>query len=179
MSKEQSTATLLQKILIAALIVANVCVAAFVWFQHQSRAAQNKEIPRSALISEEAIQSHLHALSVQSPSGNAVVALLGSASTNCTTGKLVEILKNHAQRAKSSKFLILLPYTFTSDDLNNFRTNLGVEFTVERADERLSKLWLSLAAKYEATGVAILSSRDETLVLQDVNEIDRRLYDFN
>lgn len=178
MSEKQPSATLLQKILVGTLIVANVCLVAFIWFQRQSSAAQNKGIPPSILISEEAIQSRLRVLAAQSPSGKAVVAMLGSASINCTTGKLVEILKNHAQRAKSSKFLILLPDTFTPVDLNNFKNNLGVEFTVERADERLSKLWLSLAAKYEATGVAILSSGNETLVLQDVNEIDRHLYEF-
>lgn len=179
MLKDKSPATPLQKILIVILIVANVSLVAFIWFQRQSSAAQKKVIPPSILLSEEAVQSHLRVLAAQSPSGKAVVAMLGSASTNCTTGKLVEILKTHARRAKSSKFLILLPATFTPDDINNFKTNLGVEFTVERADERLSKIWLSLAAEYEATGFAILSSNNETLVLQDVNEIDHRLYEFH
>jgi hypothetical protein len=175
MPQDQPKATLQQKILVCVLIIANVSLAAFLWFPKQAKqpALLKKEVPAAMLLSDELIKARLFDLA-KSHSGKAVMVLLTSASTTCSTGKLIDVLNSHAQRSPNN-FLVLLPNTFSQTDVDNFKINLGVPYSVERVDENLSNRWLALAAKYDVTGVVLLIDGDEISVLQNLIEVDNRL----
>ena len=179
MLDHKTKATLLQKLMVGLLIVGNIGVASFIVVR--SRAKQGhplmKEIPSELLLGDELIKSRLFELEGKSNSGKAVMVMLASASTSCSTGSVIDVLNSHAKRSENN-LLVLLPNSYSQTDLNNFKVNLEVPYPVERADKNLSDRWLQLAAKYEVTGVVLLIDNGEIFVLQNLIEVDRRLSDF-
>lgn len=180
MPRDKSKATWLQKSLVGILIIANLSLAAFVWSRHQAtrRPLPNKEIPSAELLSNDLLKAEMLDLAAKSHSGKAVLVMLASASTSCSTGKLVDVLNAHAGKTQNN-LLILLPNSYSQTDIDNFRINLEVPYPVERATESLSNHWLSLAKKYAVTGVVLLIDNGEISVLQDITEVDRRLLSSN
>ncbi|HXQ69065.1 MAG TPA: hypothetical protein VN844_01145 [Pyrinomonadaceae bacterium] len=176
MQEDRNKATSQQKILVSLLVLANVSVAFFLLFGYRPKEGETlkQEIPSQVLLADELIKSRLFDLATKSNSGKAVMVILASASTTCSTGKVIDILNSHAQRTQND-LLVLLPSTYSQTDIDNFKVNLEVPYPVERADKNLSDRWLSLATKYNVTGVVLLIDNGEISVLQNLTEVDRRL----
>lgn len=168
--------TLQQKIVVSLLVVANVSLGVFVWTSYQVKKVKTlrQEIPSQLLLADDSIKSQLVNLAAKSNSGKAVIVILASASTTCSTGKVIDILNSHAKRTQNN-LLVLLPNRFSQTDIDNFKVNLEVPYPVERADRNFSDRWLTLAAKYNVTGVVMLIDNGEISVLQNLAEVDRRL----
>lgn len=66
--EHKTKATLLQKILVGLLIIANISLASFIWGQSQAKQGHSpkKEIPSELLIGHELIQSRLFELAGKS-----------------------------------------------------------------------------------------------------------------
>ena len=176
MPEDKTKATKLQKILVGLLVIANISLASFIWVRSQVKPAQTleKHIPSALLLADDLIQARLFELARKSNSGKAVMVMLASASTSCSTGRVIDVLNSHAKRSENN-LLVLLPHTYSQTDINNFKVNLEVPYPVERADKNLSERWLPLAAKYDVTGVVLLIDGGEISVLQNLNEVDRHL----
>lgn len=176
MQEDRTKITLKQKFLVSLLVIANVCVAIFllVGFQPKGGETPKQEIPSHLLLADELIKSRLFDLAAQSNSSRAVMVMLASASSTCSTGKVIDILNSHARKTQNN-LLVLLPSTYSQTDIDNFKVNLEVSYPVERADKDLSDRWLSLSAKYNVTGVVLLIENGEISVLQHLTEVDRLL----
>jgi len=176
MQEDGNKATSQQKMLISLLVIANVGMAFFIWIGYQTKEGEslNQGIPLQLLRSDDLIKSRLLELAAKSNSGRAMMVILASASTTCSTGNVIDVLNSHAQRTQNN-LLVLLPSTYSQTDVDNFKVNLEVSYPVERADKNLSDRWLSLAAKYNVTGVVLLIDNGEISVLQNLSEVDRRL----
>jgi len=179
MHKDKSKASSQQRVLVGLLVIANLGLAFFLWvggYKPKEGGPLKKQIPSQLLLSDHLIKSRLFELAAKSNSGRAVIVLLASASTTCSTGKVIDVLNSHAKRTQNN-LLVLLPSTYTQTDLDNFKVNLEVPYPVERADKNLSERWLALAAKYNVTGVVLLIGNGEISVLQNLAEVDHRLLD--
>ena len=176
MQEDRNKNTSKQKILVSLLVIANVCVAIFLFVGYQPKGGEtlNQEIPSQLLLADELIKARLIDLAAQSNSSTAVMVMLASASSTCSTGKLIDVLNSHARKTQNN-LLVLLPSTYSQTDIDNFKVNLEVPYPVERADKDLSDRWLSLSAKYNVTGVVLLIENGEISVLQNLTEVDRRL----
>jgi hypothetical protein len=177
MQGDRNKATSPQRVLVGLLVIANVGLAFFLWvggYKTKKGEALKKEIPSQLLLSDDLIKSRLFDLAAKSNSGRAIIVILASASTTCSTGKVIDVLNSHAKQTQNN-LLVLLPSTYTETDLDNFKVNLEVPYPVERADKNLSDRWLALAAKYNVTGVVLLIDNGEISVLQNLAEVDRRL----
>lgn len=187
MSEEQSKILLKHKVLLAVLIIANIGIGGFVVANRRTMSdkrtnkATNSK-PSLMLGANETVKSRLMSLTNESETDKAAIAMFTSISSGCSSGILVETLKSHFKETDNAQILILLPNTFTDEDLNNFKNNWEVSFQVERADEDLTKFWLSLAEQYRevsVNGVVVLNDGKKTSVLQDINEINQQLSDFS
>ena len=110
MLDHKTKATLLQKLMVGLLIVGNIGVASFIVVR--SRAKQGhplmKEIPSELLLGDELIKSRLFELAGKSNSGKAVMVMLASASTSCSTGSVIDVLNSHAKRSENNLLVLLL-----------------------------------------------------------------------
>jgi hypothetical protein len=100
------------------------------------------------LMSEEGQLSQFHAMAAHSASGKTLVAMFSAACTACPDGSLVDILNNHAAKDRKNSYLIILPGTFTKDDLKNFETNLEVSIPVHLANANFTRQWSALNEQY-------------------------------
>lgn len=173
----KSKLTKIQKIVLCFLIVANLLAGGYVLYSRQFK-TMAKQIPASELIGNAVIRKRIGDLLAKNQTQQIAVVLLTSASTVCSTGKIIDVLKNSAQQSNSEKFVIFLPNHFSQQDVENFKANFNLSFKVEKADDELSQQWLPLASKYEALGVVIISDNEEVSVLQDTNEIENHLAAF-
>ena len=109
-----------------------------------------------------------------SPSGKAVIASFSLVATFCPSGELVDSLKGHQARLQDVEFLILLPKSFTSNDVQNFKTNLKVSIPVALSDPELSNVWENFRLRYgEAAmnGAVVAIDRGAVSVLQGVDQV--------
>lgn len=110
-----------------------------------------------------------------SPSGKAVIALFSLVGTYCPSGELLDSLKGHQARLQDVELLILLPKNYTSNDVQNFKTNLNVSIPVAMADPELSNVWKSFDLRYGESainGALVAIDRGAVSVLQGVGELD-------
>ena len=176
MQEDSNKTSQQQKILVRLLVIANIGLASFLWVGYQTKKTETRkqEIPSQLLVSDDLIKSRVFELAARSTSGKAVMVMLASASTTCSTGKVIDVLNSHAKRTQNN-LLVLLPSTYSQTDLENFKVNMDVPYPVETADKNLSDRWLALATKYKVTGVVLLIDNGEISVLQNLAEVDRRL----
>ena len=111
-------------------------------------------------------------------SGKAVITLFTSVRTGCPSGELVRVLNRYANKRTDISFLTLLPKSFTTSDLDNFKSNLAVKFAVARADEALSREFgrlVSLYGESRLNGITLLIDRGSVTVVDNPNEVDLKL----
>ena len=167
-----------QKVTLSILLILNIVLAGYVLSNHILKSGSNKIVPVSLLTENEIIKNRVNTLLGQKQNKQIAIALLTTASTSCSTGKIVKIFKEAAEKSQNSKFILLLPNQFSQQDIENFKSNLKVNFEVEKADEELSSFWIPLATEYEAKGIVILSDDGRLTAFQDTKEIERRLATF-
>jgi hypothetical protein len=100
------------------------------------------------LMNEEGLLSQFHASAAHSASGKALVGMFSTACTACSDGSLVDLLDNHSAKDRRTSYLIILPNTFTKDDLKNFETNLELSIPVHLADADFTRQWSALNQQY-------------------------------
>lgn len=108
-------------------------------------------------------------------SGKAVISLFSGVGTYCPSGELIDSLKEHHARRKDVELLILFPKTYTSNDVQNFKSNLQVNIPVAIADPEISKVWESFHFRYgeaAVNGALVAIDRGTVSVLQGVHELD-------
>lgn len=111
-------------------------------------------------------------------SGKAVITIFTSVRTGCPSGEVVRVLNRYANKRTDVSFLTLLPKSYTNSDIDNFKSNLGVRFSVEREDEALSKEFGRLVALYgesRLNGIVVLIERGSTTVVDNPNEVELKL----
>ena len=111
-------------------------------------------------------------------SGKAVITIFTSVRTGCPSGELVRVLNRYANKRTDVSFLTLLPESYTRQDLDNFKSNLGVKFSVERTDEALSKEFGRMVGLYgesRLNGIVLLIDRGAVTVVDNPNEVDLKL----
>lgn len=144
-----------------------------------------KELPRwsDALVAElDFLKSpqyiSLLEKSKDSTSASAVVVLFSSVSTACSSGELVKTLNRYAQERSRTSFLVLLPHDYTDVDLENFKSNLGVSFPVERENIEFSDQFARLVNFYgesRINGSLLLVANGKIAVLNSVDELSLKL----
>lgn len=168
----------IQKIALCFLILANLTVGIYVLYSRQSQSPARKIIPAAELTENAVVKKRIDELMEKNQTRQIAVALLTSASTVCTTGKIADLFKESAPNADSKKFVVFLPNHFTQQEVENFKTNLDFNLEVERADDELAREWLPLAEKYEALGVVIISDNGKLTVSQETKKIEESLATF-
>ena len=111
-------------------------------------------------------------------SGKAVITLFTSVRTGCPSGELVRVLNRYASKHTDVSFLTLLPKSYTTSDIDNFKSNLRVKFSVERTDDALSKEYgrlVSLYGESRLNGIVLLIDRGVVTVVDNPNEVDLKL----
>lgn len=116
----------------------------------------------------------IHDLAARSTSGKGVVVFFSSVSTACASGKLLSIVKDSARQHQEIAYTILLPGTFSQNDVINLKTNLRVPIPVELADPLVTSEWLKLDGRYGAevvNGTVLLVDDKEVLsVVQGIDD---------
>ena len=168
----------LYKILLGVLIIANITLGIYAIATHQTTPVSNKVIPASELLEHKIITSHIKQLQTNSIDNQIAIALLTNTSTSCTTGKIVEVFRNTKKRVHNAKLRIILPNQYNTQDIENFKSNMDLNFEVIIADEELFKAWQPLADKYSASGVVIILDQEKYIVSQDIRDIAKHLSKF-
>lgn len=120
----------------------------------------------------------IRARSLTSSSGTAVVGLFSAACTVCSSGEMVDAINEQAKHQAGIEFLILLPKTFSSADVSNFKSNLEVRVPIAVADDEVSKIWEPLIAKYgqrNVNGVLLLVNKGNISVVTGVDQLKNSL----
>ena len=110
-----------------------------------------------------------------SPSGKAVIALFSRIGTFCPTGEVLDSLKGHQAKFQDVELLILFPKNFTSNDVQNLKTNLKVSIPVAIADPELANVWESFLLRYgelPINGALVALDRGAVSVLHGVEQLD-------
>jgi len=110
-----------------------------------------------------------------SPSGKAVIAMFSLIGSFCPSGELLDSLKAHQARLQDVEFLILFPKNFTSNDVQNLKTNLRVSIPVTLADPELANVWETFQLRYGESpinGALVAIDRGNISVLQGVQQLD-------
>jgi hypothetical protein len=113
-----------------------------------------------------------------SRSGKAVVVLFDSVSTTCPTGELVKSLGRFAANHRDLPVVALLPKDYSAADIENLKSNLQVEFTVESADAELAEKWEQLLEVYgegRMAGSVVLLDRGDVSWLTGLEEAEQVL----
>jgi hypothetical protein len=113
-------------------------------------------------------------------STKAVIALFSSVSTNCPSGEKVKLVNHYSERRKDIAFLLLLPKNYTSEDIENFKTNLQISrnLAVETMDGPLAEKWSSLITIYgenQINGTVLLVNRGALSVSLGMSELEQKL----
>lgn len=112
--------------------------------------------------------------SLKTPSGVAVVTFFSNVCTLCSSGDIVDALNDTASLKNNCEFKIFLPRSFTTTDVNNFKSNLSIKVPVTVADEALAKVWEPLISKYgeaRTNGTILFITRGRVLALKKVEEL--------
>lgn len=110
-----------------------------------------------------------------SPSGKAVIAMFSLIGTYCPSGELLDALKGHQAKHPDVELLILFPKNFTSNDVQNLRTNLNVSIPVALADPELANVWETFQLRYgepPLNGALVAIDRGAVSVLQGVDQLN-------
>jgi hypothetical protein len=131
---------------------------------------------KEAVISVKSAQlEEIRQKTLTSSSGKAVIAFFSVIGTYCPSGELIDSLKRHHARRKDVELLILFPKDYTSDDVQNFKSNLQVDIPVAVADPEFSNVWESFHLRYGETsinGALVAIDRGTISVLQGVPELN-------
>lgn len=109
-----------------------------------------------------------------SSSGKAVIALFSLIGTYCPTGELLDSLKGHQAKLQDVELLILFPKNFTSNDVQNLKTNLRVSIPVALADPELANVWETFHLRYgepAINGALVAIDRGSVSVLQGADQL--------
>lgn len=169
---------LFHKLLMGFLIVGNLILVSHVIYNQVKNSNYVKVIPTTKITNSSIIKDLVNKYSANNPDSSIAIALLTSASTSCSTGRIVEIFKETAQKSKNAKLVVLLPNTFSLQDVENFKSNLKVNFEVEQVDEELAAFWNPIAEEYEAKGVVIVYDENNLTASQDTKKISKQLETF-
>jgi hypothetical protein len=110
-----------------------------------------------------------------SKSGKAVIAFFSVIGTYCPSGELINSLNGQHAKRKDVEWLVLFPKNYTSNDLQNFKSNLKVNMPVALADPELSDVWESFHLRYGETslnGALVAIDKGTVSVLQGVHELN-------
>jgi len=113
-----------------------------------------------------------------SRSGKSLVVLFDSISTTCPSGEMVKSLGRFAAAHEDIPLLVLLPKGYSAADVENLKTNLRVDFPVERADAELAEEWEALLDVYgegRMAGSVVLIDRGEVSWLTGLEEAEQAL----
>ena len=128
---------------------------------------------------ESGLLTRLHASATRSASGKLVVGLFSVACTGCSDSSQVALLDSASQMDQRNSYLILLPSTFSSGDLKNFKTNLSLRIAVSGADTRFTQEWQALNQRYgekQINGTVLLIDGEKIVsVVNGVSETKRLL----
>lgn len=174
----ESKLTNIQKIYLCFLIFGNLAVGTYVLYSRQPETMPAKLVPAFELTENAIIRKRIDDLLAKNQTRQIAIALLTSASTSCSSGKVVGLFKKFAEKSGNQKFVVFLPNHFSQQDVENFKTNFDFNLEVEKADDELAREWLPIASKYEALGVVIVSDNGKLSVLQNMKEVEKRLANF-
>ncbi len=136
----------MRDILIGVLLIANILVLALWLAPHlgSNDTGSQAALPQLLAALEEqnhGIQEDFYSR-VATPEGNvAVVAFFSSISSTCESGSMVRMLAQKARQHPEVDILLLLPGHFSDQDVRNLKINWNLPFPVEKANDRLSRLW--------------------------------------
>lgn len=170
--------SLFHKVLLSMLIIANVILIINVSYNQLVKADSAKIIPASDIVHNDIINNRISKFLEQSQNTQMAVAMLTTASTSCSTGRIVKIFREASEKSQNSKFVIILPSKFSQQDVDNLKSNFKLNFKVERADEELSTYWTPIAEEYEAKGIVVISDNGQITASQDTKEIVKSLAKF-
>lgn len=112
--------------------------------------------------------------SVASPSATTIVVLFSTVCTTCSSSDLVDVINEQAPNQQNMDFLVLMPRSFTETDVNNFKINLELKVPVALADEDVSRVWDSFAARYgqaQVNGLVIVMKEGRVSVLRGADQL--------
>jgi hypothetical protein len=89
-------------------------------------------------------------------------------------------VNHYSERRKDIAFLLLLPKNYTSEDIQNFKTNLQISrnLAVETMDGPLAEKWSSLITIYgenQINGTVLLVNRGALSVSLGMSELEQKL----
>lgn len=164
-----------RKYLLGFLIFANITLVVYVIASWQSPKPTTSKLISNELLSNDFIKHRMKLLATDSKKNQAVLALFSSTSTSCATGLIAEMFKKTASQNSNSNLHIVLPSSYSEQDISNFKSNLDVNFEVSRADSQLSEFWRPIANKYNAAGIVIVAKNDLIYTSQDTQDIQTYL----
>jgi hypothetical protein len=92
--------------------------------------------------------SQFHESAARSHSGKVVVGMFSMACTGCPDGSLIDTLNKWSAQDHKNNYLIVLPSSFSTNDLKNFKTNLELSIPVQLANADFTHQWLALNEQY-------------------------------
>ncbi len=114
-----------------------------------------------------------------SKSGKSVVILLDSFNTSCPSGEIVKSANKFATAHKDIPLTVILPSHYSPIDVENFKTNLQVSFSVEKADPALTEKWSRVLTEFgesQVNGSVFLLERDKVVSMDDLAAGERRFF---
>ena len=117
----------------------------------------------------------LRAQARRSKSGKSVIILLDSVNTSCPSGEIVKSANRFANAHKDIPLTVILPGNYSPTDVENFRTNLQVSFSVETADSALTEKWSAILREFgesNVNGSMFLLERENLVAISDLNTVN-------
>ena len=113
----------------------------------------------------------------QSKSGKSVVILMNSVNTSCPSGEIVKSANRFATAHKDIPLIVILPGNYSPIDVENFKENLQVMFSVEKADPTLMEQWSKMLAEFgesQVNGSVFLLDRGNLVSVDDLAAVERQ-----
>lgn len=111
----------------------------------------------------------------RSKSGKSVVILLDSVNTSCPSGEIVKSANRFANAHKEIPLTVILLGNYTPSDVENFKINLQVFFSVETADWALTEKWSAVLREFgesSVNGSMFLLERENLVAISDLNTVN-------
>lgn len=112
-----------------------------------------------------------------SQSGKSVVILLDSVNTSCPSGEIIKSANRFATAHKDIPLIVILPSYYSPIEVENFKTNLQVGFSVEKADAALTEKWSPILTEFgegQVNGSVFLIERGNLLSMDDLAAVERQ-----